>query len=367
MGLRRGTLENMELDALNYYRNKTVLITGHTGFKGSWLALMISRLGGKVFGVALPNNEQSSIYCESGVSSQITNEYFVDIRNYGELNEAVNEISPQIVFHLAAQPLVRKSYNDPIDTFSTNIMGTANLLNTLISQPRLTSVVNITTDKVYKNKEWVWGYRETDELGGADPYAASKACSELITRSYEGKFRTQKAGLVTARAGNVIGGGDWSEDRLVPDAMRSITNSDTLLIRNPNSVRPWQHVLDALMPYLILGYVTSEEPVKYAGSWNFAPQTNDAIKVIDIINLLQRMLPEISYTIADNISQDQTETNLLNLNSDKARRYLGWNSKLTLEESIEKTARWYWVARQKNNCIQQETNNQITEYLELFE
>lgn len=359
-------MENLVAKTKLYYKDKTVLITGHTGFKGSWLALLVNQLGGRVHGISLKNDDPNAIYNMCNVGNKIASEYYLDIRDFDGLQTAIDQIAPDVVFHLAAQPIVKRSYKNPLETFSTNIMGTANVLECLTSQPNLMSIVNVTTDKVYKNKEWVWGYRETDELGGTDPYAASKACSELISRTYEEKFLKRKIGLVTARAGNVIGGGDWSEDRLVPDLMRSIYLGAPLIIRNPMSVRPWQHVLDAIMPYLTLGYACALNPNKYGGSWNFAPEKNDEVTVIEMINYFKSHINGICYEIDHKNTNVSEETKILKLNSDKAKSQLGWRPKLTTTQSIQFTAQWYQTASLEKHDVSIITNNQIKQYLEIF-
>lgn len=321
------------------YKNRRVFITGHTGFKGSWLSLWLSSLGADVSGYALDPETTPNHWDMTNLS--LTHETRGDIRDATQLAEAVKKAQPDIVFHLAAQPLVRRSYRDPLETFDTNVMGTANLLEACRQTPSVRAIVVITTDKCYENKEWEWGYRENDRLGGHDPYSASKACTEIVANSYRQSFFLQKDGplLATARAGNVIGGGDWSEDRLIPDMVRSVQAGKSLTIRAPNATRPWQHVLDPLSGYLLLGKYLLEGRAEFAEGWNFGPDHTGNRTVEDILTTMRREWPAVTWE-KDTSSQPH-EATLLQLDSTKARQQLGWAPRWSLDESLRQTANWY--------------------------
>jgi len=279
----------------NIYKNKKVLITGHTGFKGSWLALWLKELGAEVIGYALKPPTTPSHY--ELLTQQPTDNLNIisiegDIRNYIKLNEIFQSYKPEIVFHLAAQPLVRYSYINPVETFETNVMGTINVFEACRNCESVRAIVNITSDKCYENKEWVWGYRESDPMGGYDPYSASKGCAELVTSAYRNSFFTPsypltdsppRVLLASARAGNVIGGGDWADDRLIPDIMRATAKNESVIIRNPKATRPWQHVLEPLSGYLLLGQKLLEGRKEFAGGWNFGPDDESNITVENLI------------------------------------------------------------------------------------
>ena len=340
----------------DFWKGKKVLITGHTGFKGSWLTLWLQNLGAQISGLALDPDTNPNLF-ELGDVSQGIDHHILDIRNSKNLSKTVQEIDPEIVFHLAAQPLVRKSYNDPLDTFGSNIMGTANLLEVLRFCPSVKVIVVITTDKVYKNLESnEKSYEESDHLGGHDPYSASKAAAELVTQSYRQSFFDPKGvSVATARAGNVIGGGDWSDDRLITDAIKAWENNNTLEIRSPNSVRPWQHVLDPLAGYIILAQKMWNNS-DFSGAWNFGPDQQGAVTVREIIDLANSAYGKggIQYHSTNN---DLHEANLLMLNVEKAKHELGVNSRWDLKTSVNKTMHWYRRVAKKENarelCLQQ--------------
>ena len=326
---------------INFYKNKKIFITGHSGFKGSWLALVLKIFNAEVYGYSLKPSTQPSNFELLNLKKIINQNYFCDIRDKKKLNEKLKKIKPEIIFHLAAQPLVKKSYIKPLETFETNINGTLNILNAAKNISSLKSIIIITSDKCYKNNEKLSGYKETDELGGYDPYSGSKAAVENVFFSYyNAVFKNRKnLGVVSARDGNVIGGGDWSEDRIVPDFIKSLKNRKKFKIRSPNAIRPWQHVLDLINGYLILG-MKAYGNKKFDGSWNFGPKTKKSRKVIDIVLQMKKYLNSgIPLLIKKN--KKIQETNLLFLNSSKSFKKLGWTPKFTISKSVDLTAEWY--------------------------
>ena len=322
----------------NIYRKKRVLITGHTGFKGSWLALWLNELGATVIGVSLPKSKNSDHWQLNGLS---IDDRRLNICDAHSLQQVITETRPDVVFHLAAQALVRHSYQAPLETWSTNVMGTANLLECCRRMPSVQAIVVVTTDKCYENKEWTWGYRENDRLGGHDPYSASKACAELVASSYRRAFfNLETAPLIaTARAGNVIGGGDCSEDRLIPDLVRAIERNQTLEIRSPNATRPWQHVLESLSGYLLLGQKLMTKDKSFAEAWNFGPEPEGNKTVAEVLGIFNQHWTEMKWVIAE--KSQLHEANLLYLDSAKARNKLGWQQVWSLEVTLKKTAEWY--------------------------
>lgn len=323
----------------NFWQGKRVLVTGHTGFKGGWLTLWLHRLGAKVSGIGLQPNTDPNLF-ELARIEDLCDSHFCDIRNKDNLLTFIKNFRPEVVFHLAAQPLVRHSYREPIETFSTNIMGTAHLLDALRGLESIKAAVIATTDKVYRNKEWHWPYREDDELGGHDPYSSSKAASEIVIRSYRDSFLArQGVAVASARAGNVIGGGDWSLDRLIPDAIRSWRNDESLYIRKPEAVRPWQHVLEPIQGYILLAeklWKTAD----LAGAYNFGPSTQELATVRDVIELARKFYgnSKVDY---DNKINGPHEAGLLLLETSKARHLLGVEPRLNLTDSIKLTLDWY--------------------------
>jgi CDP-glucose 4,6-dehydratase len=340
MGLRQGTLEELAMTVnTNFWRGKRVLITGHTGFKGGWLAIWLQRLGADVTGIALPPNTTPSLFELAHVTQGITS-HICDIRDAAAVAVLINAARPEVVFHLAAQPLVRAGYREPLSTFATNIMGTAHVLDALRGQPGARVAVMVTTDKVYRNQEHHLPYREDDTLGGHDPYSASKAASEIVIASYrDGYLKEQGLAVASARAGNVIGGGDWSEDRLIPDAVRAWSIGQTLVIRNRQATRPWQHVLEPLAGYLTLAQLLWQQP-ELAGAYNFGPYTHEAATVETVVNLACTAYGA-SLVRHENSCANPHEAGWLALEVAKARLVLGVNPKWRLAESVQRTMAWY--------------------------
>ncbi len=341
----------------NQYKNRKVLVTGHTGFKGSWLSLWLSQLEAEVCGYSLSPNTQPSHWSllELDIES-----HYKDIRNAHSISEVCKNFEPEIVFHLAAQPLVRPSYNEPLETWETNVMGTANLLEACRHTPSVKAIIIVTSDKCYKNQEWPWGYRENDRLGGHDPYSASKAASELVVDSFRQSFFNQSDSplIASVRAGNVIGGGDWAEDRLIPDLARAVSGNKTVEIRSPNATRPWQHVLESLSGYLFLGQKLMEEKKDFAEAWNFGPDLSDNRKVIEILQQMKAEWPELKWNI--NEENHVHEANLLYLDSSKAQKKLGWHPTWGLETGVKSTADWYRSYQQNNKCL---SLSQLNQYI----
>lgn len=322
-----------------FWREKRIVLTGHSGFKGAWFALWLNRLGARVTGIGLSPITEPNLFTLAGVGSLIQS-HFVDLRDSYALSSLIQRSDPEIVFHLAAQALVRASYRDPLSTFATNVQGTANLLDALRPLNNLRVVVAITTDKVYRNIEHFMPYRESDALGGHDPYSASKAAAELVVACYRDAFLAERGvAVASARAGNVIGGGDWSEDRLIPDAVRAWSCGRPLVVRHPDAIRPWQHVLEPLSAYLCLSERLWYAP-GLAGAYNFGPQTHEATTVREIISLAQTI-----YGTGDVIWGDGTggphEAGWLTLEIAKARNLLGYNPRWTMEKTVEHTIKWY--------------------------
>jgi len=328
------------------YQGRRVLVTGHTGFKGSWLALWLQELGAEVTGVALPPTAQPNHWDLLGLS---IDDRRLDIREMGALQRAFSEAQPEIVFHLAAQSLVRRSYRDPLETWSTNVTGTANVLEACRQQPSVRAIVAVTTDKCYENRNWPWGYRENDRLGGHDPYSASKAGAELVAASYRSAYFCEAGSplLATARAGNVIGGGDWSEDRLIPDLVRALETGKSLEIRSPDATRPWQHVLESLSGYLMLGQrlLAGEKP--FAQAWNFGPEPEGNRMVSEVLGTLSRHWEALRWHVTD--KPQPHEARLLYLECAKARSLLRWQPVWNIDTTLARTAEWYraWLDRRE--------------------
>ena len=322
-----------------YWAGRRVLLTGHTGFKGAWLALWLTELGAEVTGLALAA-EEPSLFSQIGIDSLVTH-IEGDIRDAALVDRVVSEARPEVVFHLAAQPLVRLSYEEPLETFATNVQGTAHVLDACRRVDGLKAIVAVTSDKCYDNREWVWPYRETDPLGGHDPYSASKAAAEIVIASYRKSFFTDPAGalLASVRAGNVIGGGDWAKDRLVPDIVRAVAADEPVLIRSPAAVRPWQHVFEALGGYLLIAQRLMAGDSAIATAWNFGPAPADTQPVSWIVNRMIARWGRGSFALTDNAGMH--EANLLKLDCSKAHAELGWRPSFDLASTIDRIIDWH--------------------------
>lgn len=339
MAKRKSTLESLGIMS-DFWQRKKVFVTGHTGFKGSWLVLWLKSMGAEVYGYALNPPTTPNLFNVANVSQCLETSTIADIQDASLLEKAMLSAQPDIVLHLAAQALVRLSYTEPALTYATNVMGTVNLFEAVRKTTSVRAVVNVTTDKCYENREWVWPYREDEAMGGYDPYSSSKGCSELVTSAYRRSFLSSSSvAVASARAGNVIGGGDWAEDRLIPDFFRAIDKKETLNIRSPNAIRPWQHVLEPLSGYLLLAenlYIHGE---RFAEAWNFGPSEDDAKTVAWIIEKLITSVPNANWQTDE---QPQLhEANYLKLDSSKARAELGWKSRWNLETTLDKIMSWH--------------------------
>ncbi|WP_010135623.1 CDP-glucose 4,6-dehydratase [Ochrovirga pacifica] len=335
------------------YKGKKVLLTGHTGFKGSWLALWLTKLGAEVYGYSLKNTEVHHLqYLDLNIQETLN-----DIRDFKTLKEYIQKVQPDIVFHLAAQALVRPSYENPIETFSSNVMGTLHVYEACKNIPSIKAIVNVTSDKCYENKEWIWGYRENEAMGGYDPYSASKGCAELLTASYRNSFfnvsdynKKHQVLLASGRAGNVIGGGDWAKDRLIPDIVKATAQKQAVLIRNPLATRPWQHVLEPLSGYLTLGWKMLQQDVSVADGWNFGPNVDSNLQVGDVVKLAKNNWNDVQITIGKN-TEEHHEANLLMLDCSKANKLLKWTPVWGIETTLQKTIGWYKEFYLNNNIM----------------
>jgi CDP-glucose 4,6-dehydratase len=359
-------MENLGLSN-DFWKNKTVFLTGHTGFKGSWLSLWLVSKGARVVGYALNPPTQPSLYTILNLDELVQNSYIDTITNKEKLYECMNIVKPDIVIHMAAQPLVRASYQNPVETYETNILGTAYILESIRKVDSVRVFLNVTTDKCYENKEWIWAYRENEPLGGYDPYSSSKACSELITAAYRNSFfnlinfDSHQVAVATARAGNVIGGGDWAKDRLIPDIIDSLLLNKEIQIRNPMAVRPWQYVLEPLSGYLLLCEKLYENGGKFSESWNFGPFEHEAKPVEWIVEkILDKWGTSLNYRIIGSES-DPHEATYLKLDISKARQVLNWNPKWNLDKSLDKIIDWY-RSYQVGENMREVSLSQITEY-----
>lgn len=349
------------------YQGKRVFLTGHTGFKGAWLLKTLSLLGATVKGYALaPRTENDLYHLIDG--DKLCNSVIADLRDKQRLAQELISFEPDFLFHLAAQPLVRLSYQIPAETFEVNAIGTANLLDAIKLMSKKCSAILITTDKVYHNNEWEYPYRENDRLGGYDPYSASKACAELLIDSYRNSFfNTNKynkhlKGIAVARAGNVIGGGDWSKDRLIPDIVRSLIKNETIAIRNPNAVRPWQHVLEPVVGYLSLGHCLNDNPIFYSQAYNFGPQAQDALSVEQMLKLAINAWGYGTYKIEKDAHQPH-EAGLLKLDISKVATQLNWHPKMNANQTVQFTIDWYRAFVMDKNQINNFTEHQILSFI----
>ena len=344
----------------SFWNGKKVLVTGHSGFKGSWITLLLKHLGAEVCGVSssILNNNQELFLALNLDDSCLSHD--VDIRDKN-ISKIFHDFKPDIVFHLAAQPLVRASYEIPFETYDINVMGTLNILENIRKSPSVKASVMITTDKCYENKEWVWGYKETDRLGGFDPYSSSKACAELLIKSFQNSYESESLAISSVRAGNVIGGGDLSSDRLLPDIYRAIASKQKIKLRNPMATRPWQHVLEPLIGYLMVAEDLFEFGHQNNDAWNFGPRASDIRTVAEIAKLFAEEWG------VDNIEEEESlqhyhEANLLSLDSTKAHSKLNWQPIWNVEVAIKKTAEWYQAFEKKIDILGK-TNQQIQEYI----
>ncbi|MBI2480156.1 MAG: CDP-glucose 4,6-dehydratase, partial [Planctomycetia bacterium] len=346
-----------------FWLGKKVLLTGHTGFKGAWLALWLQRLGADVVGYALDPPDDPNLFAVADVARGLT-DLRGDVRDLTFVRECVEQHAPEVVFHLAAQALVRESYAMPVETYATNVMGTVNVLEAIRQSASVKAAVMVTTDKCYDNKEWPWGYRENDPLGGHDPYSSSKGCAELVIAAYRRSYfasADKSVGIASARAGNVIGGGDWARHRLVPDIVRGLTTKGEFIIRNPMAVRPWQHVLEPLRGYLLLAERLCDDPNKWSQAWNFGPHPNDAQPVSKVADLMVKMWGSGRW-IDGADPHAVHEANSLQLDCSKARQLLDWTPRLDLRNALQLTIDWYRAFHDLSDNLRTVTLHQIDAY-----
>ncbi len=347
-----------------FWENKRVFLTGHTGFKGGWMSLWLKSMGANVTGYSLAPNTSPNLFSVLDIGNLIDKSHIADVRDLAQLGGAMLEANPDLVIHMAAQPLVRNSYANPVETYATNVMGTVHLLESTRSIDKVRATLIVTTDKCYENKEWIWGYREIESMGGFDPYSSSKGCAELVTSAYRQSFFSMANSnnkIASARAGNVIGGGDWSEDRLVPDAIKAFELGRPLMIRNPLAIRPWQHVLEPLSGYLILAQALYERGSPFATGWNFGPREDGNRTVQEVVDLLITEWGEEARWEMEN-SQQPHEANLLRLDCTKAHLQLGWLPKWGLETTMQKVIQWHKAYLAKEN-MQEVSLVQINQYI----
>lgn len=352
------------------YNNRKVLVTGHTGFKGSWLSLWLSEMGADVIGYSLPPPTKFNLFDSVGLEKKITH-IIGDVRDEKQLLAVFEEYQPEFLFHLAAQPFVRRSYREPKLTYETNVMGTVNVLECVRKTKSVGVCIIVTSDKCYENKEWVYRYREVDPLGGYDPYSSSKGCAELVTGAYTKSFfnqreygKTHKVAVSSVRAGNVIGGGDWGEDRIVPDSARALSRDELIIIRNPRAVRPWQYVLEPLSGYLLLGALMHNNGSKYSDAWNFGPGDESIMTVEELVKLVIKHWGCGAYKI--DTGQHPHEAGILKLDASKAHTMLGWKPILNVYEAVERTVNWYRNFYSGAGNIKELALKEIREYVELM-
>lgn len=358
MGKWEGSMEKMVVE-LQFYKGKKVLITGHTGFKGTWLSVILAKAGAIVVGYSLEAPTKPNLYEVSKIDNEITS-IIGDIRDLSKLMQVFHDFKPEIVFHLAAQPIVRDSYKNPVYTYDTNVMGTVNILECIRQTSSVKSFLNVTTDKVYKNNEWEWSYRENEQLDGLDPYSNSKSCSELVTHSYKNSFFTDgRVAISTARAGNVIGGGDFANDRIIPDCIRAAEEQKPIVVRNPYSIRPYQHVLEPLNVYLLIAQKQYED-INFSGYYNVGPDESDCIKTGELVDLFCRKWGA-DITWENKFVEGPHEANLLKLDCSKIKSIFAWRPIWNVEMAIEKTVEWskcYFSSNDVRLCM----NMQIEEF-----
>lgn len=349
----------------SFWNGKKVFLTGHTGFKGSWLSLWLHSMGADVTGFALNPPTEPSLFVQAKIH-ELVKSNIGDIGNFELLKKTMVQAQPEIVIHMAAQPLVRYSYNHPIETYMTNVMGTVHLLESVKLTESVKAVVNVTTDKCYENKEWHWGYREDEPMGGYDPYSSSKGCAELVTsayrKSYFGENNKSRVALASARAGNVIGGGDWALDRLIPDILRALSSKQSVRIRNPKSIRPWQHVLEPLCGYLVLAQHLYDHGDKFAQGFNFGPEDADAQEVEWIVNKMTQKWGQGASYFIDEDSKAKHEATFLKLDCSKAKALLGWHARWGLEKAIDSIITWHQTFDRSNLDARAVTLAQISEF-----
>ncbi len=346
----------------SFWKGKKVLITGHTGFKGSWLSLWLMQMGSNISGVSLEPTSKINLFSKLNIENKI-NHNLLDIRNKESINNLISLFNPDIVFHLAAQPLVLKSYLDPMETWETNVIGSINIMESLRNTKKKCSLIMVTTDKVYKNNEWIYGYRETDPLGGKDPYSSSKAAAELAINSWRssfcGDFDYQNPNLLiaSARAGNVIGGGDWAENRIIPDTIRSLSVNEEVLLRNPYSTRPWQHVLDPLNGYILLAENLYKDGDKFASSFNFGPKLESNRNVKELVDEVFKYWPG---KLKELNNSNTKESSKLNLTIEKAYDLLGWTPRWNFIDTVKHTISWYQKVHNKEKSELESCLNDIS-------
>jgi len=345
-----------------FYKNKKILVTGATGFKGSWLCLWLNGIGAKVYGIGFSPNKNKNLFYKLKLNKKIKYS-LVDVRNFNKLKKIINSFKPEIVFHMAAQPLIIKGYTDPFDTYTINTVGTLNLLEILRLNNKVKCIVCITSDKCYKSNNSLKGFIENDSLGGEDPYSGSKACAEIISNTYNQSFfkNKKRCGVATVRAGNVIGGGDWSENRLIPDCIKSIISDRIITLRNPYFNRPWQHVLEPLNGYLILAKKLYENPVKFSSAWNFGSEKNTVTDVLTVVKKIIKIWGKGKLKFSKNNKYYEQENLQLNIN--KAKKKLLWKPKLSIFESINLTVKWYRQTLIDKKNPYDVTKSQIKEFL----
>ncbi|MDD0852536.1 CDP-glucose 4,6-dehydratase [Halobacteriovorax sp. GB3] len=348
-----------------FYKGKRVLVTGHTGFKGSWLVQWLDKMDSEICAISLEPAEDNHF---ERLNLDIESHY-LNINDAQKIDEVISAFKPEIVFHLAAQALVQYSYKNPVETYQTNVIGTMNVYEACRRVGSVKSIVSITTDKCYENMEWEWGYRENDRLGGHDPYSSSKACTEIMTSSYIRSFfnldnygKDHNTLITTVRAGNVIGGGDWAENRIIPDIVRATVKNEAVEIRNPSAVRPWQHVLEPLLGYLKLGALLYEGKKEFATSWNFGPSADSTLTVLELTEIFQKYWEDVRFNLHKS-NEFRHEANLLMLDCSKARKFLKWGEMLGAEKTIEWTVEWYKEFYKNGKII---THHQIDEFMSQY-